>query len=74
MGIIMKKTVAIAAIGAALATTPANAGGLAEPLMEPEVIEEQTAETGGFIIPLILLALIIAISSGGGGGGGGSTI
>lgn len=45
------------------AATQVSAGGLAEPMMEPEVIEESSASSGGFILPLILLAVIVAVAS-----------
>ncbi len=64
-----KPATAIAAI-LTLAATQASAGGLAEPMMEPEVIEEASATTGGFIIPLVLLAIIVAVASGSSSGGG----
>lgn len=59
-----RKTASAAALGVALATSPALADGFAEPLMEPEVIEEQAAASGGFVLPLLLLALLIAIAAG----------
>ena len=57
------KTATAIAAGIALATTQVSAGGLAEPMMEPEVIEESSASSGGFIVPLILLAIIVAVAS-----------
>jgi hypothetical protein len=59
----MKKLVLAAAISG-LAST-AFAGGLSAPVMEPEIIVEETAGTtaGGIIVPLILLALIAAIAA-----------
>ena len=63
----MKKYVALAAIGTALIAAPVHAGGMAEPVMEAEVIAEETATTGGFIVPLLLLAALVAIASSGGG-------
>ena len=63
----VKPATAIAA-SIALAATQVNAGGLAEPMMEPEVIEESSATSGGFIIPLVLLAIIVAVASRSGGG------
>ena len=54
---------------ATFAATSVQAGGFAEPLMEPEIIQEQSATTGGFIIPLVLLAVLIAVASSGSGGG-----
>lgn len=62
-----KKIVALAALGTMLATAPAKAGGMAEPVMEPEVIAEETTSSSGFILPLILLAVIVAAVSSGGG-------
>ena len=61
----LKQTTAIAA-AIAMTAVQASAGGLAEPMMEPEVIEESSASSGGFIVPLILLAVIVAIASSGG--------
>ena len=58
----VKPVTAIAA-GLAMTATQVSAGGLAEPLMEPEVIEEASATSGGFIIPLVLLAIIVAVAS-----------
>lgn len=60
-----------AAIAASLtiAAQPVHAGGVAQPMMEPEVVVAETAAgSGGFIVPLILLALIAAAASSGGGG------
>jgi len=71
------RTATLASILALFAAT-AQAGGFAEPRIEPEVMAPDTviAETaaasapGGIIVPLILLALIAAagIASSGGGG------
>ena len=72
----MKKFISTLAISSFLATT-ATAGGLAEPLvepeviMEPEVIAEETASSGNFLVPLLILAAIVAIASGSSGGGSG---
>jgi len=63
----VKPATAIAA-GIALAATQVSAGGLAEPMMEPEVIEESAATSGGFIIPLLFLAIIVAVASSSSGG------
>ncbi len=75
----LAKFAAAAVLSASLAVAgAAQAGGMAEPILEPEVIAEETAGTSGFIIPLILLAIIAAVliidgdGGGGGGGGGGS--
>ena len=62
-----KKYIALAAVGSALMTAPVQAGGIAEPMMEPEVIAEETTASGGFIIPLLLLAVIVAVASSNGG-------
>jgi hypothetical protein len=53
---------------ALLVATPALAGGMAEPVMEPAVIEEDTTTSSraGIIVPIIALILIgLAISNGG---------
>lgn len=50
---------------------PVFAGGMAEPLMEPEVLVEETAAgSGGIVIPLVLLAIIAAVATSSGGGSG----
>jgi hypothetical protein len=50
----MKKFVLAAALS--VAATSVFAGGLAEPVMEPEVVEAATSSSaGGFIVPLLLL-------------------
>ena len=50
------KTTAIAL----LLATPAFAGGLAAPVMEPEVIEEESAASSraGIIVPILAILLI----------------
>ncbi|MCU0854739.1 MAG: hypothetical protein MUF63_07520 [Rhodobacteraceae bacterium] len=60
----MKKVIAAAALSA-LVTQPALAGGMAEPVMEPEVIVEETAAGtgGGWVVPLVLIALAAAVVS-----------
>ncbi|MGI1663196.1 hypothetical protein ACRDNQ_13225 [Palleronia sp. KMU-117] len=59
----MKKFVAAAALSA-LVAQPALAGGMAEPVMEPEVIAEESVGTGGgWVVPLILIALVAAVAS-----------
>ncbi len=64
------RTIAAASLAGALMAGQAGADGFAQPLMEPEVIAEDTATTsaGGIIVPLLLLAIIAAVTSGGGGG------
>jgi hypothetical protein len=52
----------------ALSVNIAYAGGMAEPVMEPAVVEAQTSSSaGGLIVPLLLLLVIAAAVSGGGG-------
>lgn len=66
----IKATAAALAITIA-ATSPLHAGGFAEPIMEPEVVIQETAAAsapGGIIVPLILLALLAAIGLANGGG------
>ena len=61
----MKKIV-LAAI-ATLSATTAFAGGMAEPVMEPAVVEAATtSSSAGIIVPLLLLLLIAAAASSGG--------
>jgi C4-dicarboxylate transporter len=58
----MKKFVLAAALS--VAATSVFAGGLAEPVMEPEVVEAATSSSaGGFIVPLLLLIVIVAAAS-----------
>lgn len=53
----------------ALSIGTAQAGGMAEPIMEPAVVEAATSSSsGGLIVPLLLILLIAAAASGGGGG------
>ncbi len=59
----MKKLLPIAL--AAMFATPALAGSLAAPAMEPAVIEAQTSSSaGGLLIPIFLLVLLAAAASG----------
>lgn len=51
------------------AASTSFAGGLAEPVMEPEVVTEKASSSGGILIPLLLLILVAAAVSGGGDGG-----
>lgn len=58
----LSKFVAVGALSLSLAVSgSAQAGGLAEPLLEPEVIAQETAGSSGFLIPLVLLAIIAAV-------------
>ena len=54
---------------ALLVATPAFAGGMAEPVMEPEVIEEETTtrSNAGIIVPIMALVLFGLAMSGGDG-------
>ena len=68
----MKPAAAVAA-SLTMMAHPAQAGGLARPAMEPEVVmapevvaTEAAATSGGFILPLILLAVIAAAAASGG--------
>jgi hypothetical protein len=56
----MKKVAIAAAVSvAATSAYAAGPGGkLEDPIVEPIVIEESTATSGGFLVPLILLILI----------------
>ena len=60
----MRKTVITVAAIAGFSASTAFAGGMAEPMMEPEVIaEESSAGSGGYILPLYILAAVVAIAS-----------
>jgi hypothetical protein len=55
----MKKIALAAAFS--LAATTAYAGGMSEPVMEPEVIVEDTASSdGGILVPLLAIILFAA--------------
>jgi hypothetical protein len=54
----MKKIALAAALS--VAATSAFAGGMAEPVMEPEVVVEKASSSSGAIIPLLLLVLVAA--------------
>lgn len=57
------KKLALAAVMTVAATT-AFAGGMAEPAMEPEVVEAATSSSaGGIVVPLLLLVVIAAAAS-----------
>ncbi len=58
----MKKLALAAALSVAAST--AFAGGMVEPIMEPEVVEANTSSSaGGIIVPLLLLLVIAAAAS-----------
>lgn len=57
------KKLALAAVLSVAATT-SFAGGLEEPIVEPVIIEEETAGTSGaWIVPVLLLALVAVAAS-----------
>ncbi|MCB6178025.1 hypothetical protein LHP98_07765 [Rhodobacter sp. Har01] len=58
----MKKLALAAALS--VAATTSFAGGMAEPVMEPEVVKAETSSSaGGIIVPLLLLVLLAAVVS-----------
>lgn len=60
----MRKTVFTLAAIAGFSASAAVAGGMDEPVMEPEIIvEESTGSSGGFVLPLMLIAIVAAIAS-----------
>jgi hypothetical protein len=64
------KALGLATILAFGMSSVAIAGGMAEPVMEPEVVEAATSSSApGIVVALLLLAVIAAAASGGGGGG-----
>lgn len=59
----MKKLAFVAALSVAAST--AFAGGVAEPVMEPEVVAASTSSSAaGVIVPLLLLLVVAAALSG----------
>ncbi len=54
----MKKIALAAALS--VAATTAFAGGMAEPVMEPAVVEAGTSSSGGMLVPLLLLVVVAA--------------
>jgi hypothetical protein len=62
MEIFMKKFALAAAF--TLAATSAFAGGMAEPVMEPEPVAKQASSSaGGIVVPLLVLLLVAAAAS-----------
>ena len=56
---VMKKIALAAALS--LAATTAFAGGVAEPVAEPEVVKAETSSSsGGILVPLLLLVVVAA--------------
>lgn len=62
----MRKILITSTAVLALSAMAATAGGLGEPIMEPDVVEAATSSSaGGIIVPILLLLLIAAAISGG---------
>ncbi len=58
----MKKIALATALS--LAATTAFAGGMAEPIVEPEVVVTETSSSsGGIVVPLLLLLVIAAAAA-----------
>lgn len=58
----MKKLALAAALSVAAST--AFAGGMAEPVMEPEVVKAATSSSSaGILVPLLLLVIVAAAAS-----------
>ena len=58
----MKKLALAAALSVTAST--AFAGGLAEPVMEPEVVKASTSSSGaGIVVPLLLLLVVAAAAA-----------
>ncbi len=67
MGFKMRRILLSSTTAFAMSVCMATAGGMPEPVMEPEVVAAATSSSsGGVIIPLLLLLLIAAAVSGGG--------
>ena len=62
----MRKLLITTSAVLALSAMSASAGGLGEPIMDPDVVESATSSSaGGIIVPILLLLLIAAAVSGG---------
>lgn len=57
----MKKIALAAALS--LAASTAFAGGLAQPVVEPEIVKAATSSSSGVLVPLLLLVIIAAAAS-----------
>jgi hypothetical protein len=58
----MKKIALAAALS--VAASHAFAGGVAEPVMEPQVVEAKTSSSaGGIVVPLLLLLVVAAAAA-----------
>jgi len=53
------KSIALAA-ALSIAATSAFAGAMTEPVMEPEVIVEDSSSSGGVLVPLLILLIVWA--------------
>lgn len=70
---VYRKLAMAGVLSASLISTGAvHAAGLAQPILEPEVIAEETSDSSGFLLPLALLAIVGAVLLSGGGSGGSS--
>ncbi len=65
----MKKILLLSSALVLSASVSAYAGGMAEPVMEPEVVEAATSSSAPGIVVVLLLLLVIAAAASGGGGG-----
>jgi hypothetical protein len=74
----MKNLLSASALSLVLVATHAQAGSLADPVIEaPIVVEEARSSSAGAAVPLLLLALVaiaVASNSGGGAAGGGASV
>ncbi len=68
----MRKTIIAGVLICGLTVQAGFAGNILEPMMEPDVIVEDTSSSsgGGLLIPILLLVFLAAAASGGGGSGG----
>lgn len=58
------KKIALATVFSVAATGAFAGGMVAEPVMEPAiVVEESRSASGGFVIPLLLLAVVAAVAA-----------
>ncbi len=62
------KKISILAASAILSASAAFAGGMdapvmEEPVMAPEIVEDESNGGGGWVVPLLLLAIIAAAAS-----------
>ncbi|MDG4649196.1 hypothetical protein P6F26_12125 [Roseibacterium sp. SDUM158017] len=61
----MKRLVAASALSLALASGAAHAGGMAEPMVPPAVVIEDTATSnGGILVPVLFLIFSLAVTHG----------